>query len=352
LTKILYLLNYVGKGGTEKYVLDLIRSAGPENCVLIYSEEGPGLEDFLQLNLKIFQVNMSGPFDFAAAKKIKKIIQSEKITIVHTQFLRENYLAILAKMLGARCRVIWTYHVDVPMGAAIRTLNKFMTSFNDKVITVSKFMYRQLQMKGVSSSKLKLIYNGVDGPNKAYPITRLSERPVISVVGRLREEKGQVFLLKSLAHFKKQYPEFNWVCHIYGEGPQKNELVSLVKELNLENFVHFKGFCAEKERLYLKSDIVVVPSSNEALSYVAIEAMSYSRVVIATNVGGLPEVVINGETGLLIPYGNTQEMVDALEKLFRDTELVQKLSIGGRKHFEVQFTMKKMLEETFALYNI
>ncbi|MDR6121581.1 glycosyltransferase involved in cell wall biosynthesis [Bacillus sp. SLBN-46] len=348
--KILFLLNFVGKGGTEKYVLDLIHAVGPENSVFIYSEEGPGLEDFKRTNVDIHQVKMTGPFDLNAAKQVKQIALKEQVDVIHAQFLRENYLAILAKLMGARCKVIWSYHVDVPMGKAIRTLNKVMTSFNHKVITVSQFMFRQLQQKGVSSNKLKLIYNGVNGPVDSDPLTSLRAVPVISVVGRLREEKGQAFLIKSLAALRKHNPEIKWECHIYGEGPQQEELTALVQQLNLENFVHFKGFSSDKDKLYLSSDIIVIPSSNEALSYVAMEALSYNRIVVATNVGGLPEIVKHGETGMLVKYGDTEELAQTLLSLFTDQALVQKLSIKGREYFDENFTLEKMVKETIALY--
>lgn len=147
MSKILYLLNYVGKGGTEKYVLDLIQSVGPENCLFVYSEEGPGLDDFVYAKVKMFQVKMNGPFDLKAAKQIKQIVLTEQVDVVHAQFLRENYVAILAKIMGAKCKVFWTYHVDVPMGKGIRIINKIMTAFNTKVITVSRFMYQQLEKR-------------------------------------------------------------------------------------------------------------------------------------------------------------------------------------------------------------
>lgn len=348
--KILFLLNFVGKGGTEKYVLDLLHAAGPENCLFIYSDEGPGLDDFIRTKVKMYQVKMKSPFDFDAAKQIKQIIQTEKVDVVHAQFLRENYVAILAKIMGARCKVIWTYHVDVPMGKVIRGLNKIMTSFNDKVITVSRFMYQQLARKGVSNNKLKLIYNGVNGSEKNHLLTSLREIPVISVVGRLREEKGQDFLIKSLAELKRQHPSLMWECHIYGEGPQYAELAALVDECELGNFVKFKGFSSDKDKLYLESDIVVIPSRNEALSYVAIEALSYNRIVVATNTGGLPEVIKEGETGLLVEYGNREQLAQVLHNVLTNQELVQKLSSNGRRYFEEHFTLSKMINETMALY--
>jgi glycosyltransferase involved in cell wall biosynthesis len=225
-----------------------------------------------------------------------------------------------------------------------------MTAFNHKVITVSQFMYEQLQQKGVSKNKLQLIHNGVTGPKEQYPIKSLREVPVFSVVGRLREEKGQAFLIKSLANLKREHPHLDWVCHLYGDGPQAEELVSLVQELNLEKFVEFKGFCSEKEIVYLNSDVIVVPSSNDAFPYVPIEALSFNRVVVGTRIGGIPEIVKHDVSGLLVDYGNIEELSDTLYRLCTNQELVQRLSESGRRYFEDHFTLEKMMQKTTALY--
>ncbi|WP_066371003.1 glycosyltransferase family 4 protein [Neobacillus fumarioli] len=350
MARVLYLLNFVGNGGTEKYVLDLIKHMGRDNCIFVYSETGPGIEAFRQTGVKMYQVNMKGPFDVKAAKRIKQIIQMEKADVVHANFLRENYLAILAKWMGARCKAIWTYHVNVPMGLGIRSLNRVMTAFNHKVITVSQFMYEQLQQKGVSRHKLQLIHNGIDGPKIPHPMKHLREVPVIATIGRLREEKGQAFLIKSLAYLKSAYPDMKWECHLYGDGPQREELETLVQKLGLENFVQFKGFCSEKEIVYLNSDIVVVPSSNDAFPYVPIEALSYSRVTVGTRIGGIPEIIKDGESGLLVDYGNIEELGNTIYRLLTDQKLVQRLSENGRKYFENHFTLEKMMKQTTAVY--
>lgn len=348
--KIMYLLNHPGKGGSEKYVLDLIRAAGIDNCIFVYSENGPGLEDFRETGVKMFQVKMTRPLDFTAASRLKKLIEQENIKVVHAQFLRENYVSILSKLMGASIKVIWTYHVDVPMNKVIRSLNNVMTRLNHSIITVSKFMFQQLQKKGIPEHKLQLIYNGVQEPVVKATMTQLREVPVISVIGRLREEKGQEFLLRSLATLANKNKDAKWVCHLYGEGPQKEELVSLAKKLKIESRVEFCGFSADKDKLYLNSDIIVIPSSNEALSYVAIEALSYGRIVVATNVGGLPEVIKDNETGFLVDYDDTSGLANQLETVLTDENLVQRLSNNGRKFFDSQFTMSKMIEKTFAQY--
>jgi glycosyltransferase involved in cell wall biosynthesis len=218
--RVLYILNYPGKGGTEKYVLDMMTAVGFENCILVYSEEGPGLEIFRKTGAATFRVSMRHPFDLKAARSIKKIVHEQGIDVIHAQFLRENYIALLAKMLGAKVKVIWTYHVDVAMNSLIRNLNGIMTRFNSKVIAVSQFMIGQLEAKGIPKDKLQLIYNGVkSSPGAIFDFNSVT--PVITVIGRLREEKGQEFLIRSLHYLYERSPELKWQCHIYGEGPDE-----------------------------------------------------------------------------------------------------------------------------------
>ncbi|THE12304.1 glycosyltransferase family 1 protein [Bacillus timonensis] len=350
--KILYMLNYPGIGGTEKYVLDLIRAIGAKNCVFIYSDDGPGLDMFKQTGIKMYQVKMRGPFDIKAARKIKQIIKNENIQVVHCQFLRENYIALLSKLVGSRTRVIWTYHVDVPMNPLIRFINRIFTAFNRQVIAVSQFMVEQLEQKGVSPKKIRLIYNGVLPPVHSN-LSILNGKTVrVSVVGRLREEKGHKFLLKSLAEMNRLYPSVKWECNIFGEGPLEQELQKLSEQLEISDKVIFKGFATNKDDIYLNSDIIVVPSSNEALSYVAIEALAYSRVVVATNVGGLPEVIIDGETGILVDYGNTEQMASKLAEVITNKDLYYRLSVQGYSYFHEHFTIEKMIHDTTKLYNL
>lgn len=352
LEKILYMLNYPGIGGTEKYVSDLIKAMGAKNCVFIYSEDGPGLEMFKETGISMYQVKMNSPFDIKAARQIKRIIKKENIHVVHCQFLRENYIALLSKILGSQARIIWTYHVDVPMNTIIRFTNRLFTVLNQRVIAVSQFMVGQLEKKGVSKKKIRLIYNGVEPPVQPSLQTINDKSITISVVGRLREEKGHAFLLKSLAQLKLLYPTISWKCNIYGEGPLEKELRDLSEKLEMNDHVNFKGFTPNKDAIYLNSDIIVVPSNNESLSYVAIEALSYSRLVVATNVGGLPEVIVDGETGILVEYGDTEQMVTKLANVMTDKELFYQLSARGNSYFHEHFTFEKMILDTTELYNL
>lgn len=349
MTKIMYLLNYIGDGGTEKYVMNLIDAAGRDNCIFVYSSPGPFLEKFHQMNIPMYQVNMRHPFDMQAAWNIRQIARKERVDVIHTQFLRENYLAILAKLLGAKVRVIWTYHVDVPMPFPLKSFNELFTKRNDAIICVSHFMKQQLMKKGAPEKKLHVIYNGIEDPFISSSFSKQKTKSM-AVIGRLSKEKGHHFLLQALHALHTSAPSLRWHCNIIGDGPLKQELVEAMHTLSLTGRVTFKGFRDNVIDEYLSNDIIIVPSENESLSYVAIEAAAMQKPVIATRIGGLPEAVKDKETGILVRYGDIEQLTQAIRRLIEEEELCYTFGIRGREYYLEHFTFTKMIEETFQIY--
>ncbi len=346
----MYILNYIGDGGTEKYVMNLIEAVGRDHCIFVYSTPGPLLKKFKQMNIPIYQVKMRHPFDLQAAWKIRQIVLRENIDIIHTQFLRENFISILAKKLGANVRVIWTYHVDVPMPFFLKNINELFTKNNDTIICVSQFMKNRLLEKGATSHKLQVIYNGVEDPLVTKPTFQNNVKQ-IGVIGRLSKEKGHYFLLHALRNLQNARPSFQWHCNIIGEGPLKLALEEETISLGLSGSVSFKGFCENVVEEYINNDIIVIPSENESLSYVAIESLAMEKPVIATRIGGLPEVVIHNETGLLVPYGDHKELAHAIQELLENEELYARIANQGRNHYLQHFTFANMIHKTFEVYN-
>lgn len=352
MNKIMYILNFTGDGGTEKYVLELISFLGKDRCVFVYSEKGPFFDKFKELDIPTYQVKMNGPFDIKAALQIKKIAQKEGVKYIHSQFLRENYIALLSSFLGAKVKAIWTYHVNVPMPFYVRFTNSIMTRFNHRVISVAEFMKKELLKKGVPESKITVIYNGIKEPQFKIIQKSSVDEKVISVVGRLSPEKGHKFLFESLAKLKGENPQLRWKLNIVGDGSLKDELIELAKALDIDSNIHFKGFVNHMENEYLISDIIVMPSENEAFPFVAIEALAYEKAVISTNVGGLPEIIKHNGTGLLVPYGDVQALAESIKRLLVDEDFSKKLAYNGKQFFLNKLTIDKMLKQTLAVYNL
>lgn len=347
----MYLLNYVGNGGTEKYVLSLISALKPNQCLLVYSTPGPFLEKFKQLNIKTYQVRMNHPFDWKASYEIKKIVQKERVDIIHTQFLRENYIALFSKIFGAKVKVIWTYHVEVEMSPLLKMCNTILTRFNHSIICVSSFMKKQLSTKGVAKKKIEVIYNGIADPYiKQTSINNATKQ--IAVIGRISKEKGHEFLIKGLVKLRQIAPKLDWHCNIIGTGPLKESIQKQVHKEKLTERISFKGYRDNIIEEYHKNDLIVIPSENESLSYVAIEALALKRPVVATNVGGLPEVIKHDKTGRLVKYGDIDTLAETLQRLLEDQNLTARYIKQGRIYFEENFLLNAMLRKTFRLYNI
>lgn len=352
MNKIMYMLNYTGDGGTEKYVLNLLSALGKDRCVFVYSEKGPFLEKFKELGVPTYQVTMNGPFDLKAARQIKKICQNEGVRYIHAQFLRENYIALLSKILGAKVNVVWTYHVNVPMSFVNIMLNRIMTRLNHRIIAVAGFIKKELIQKGVSEEKITVIYNGIKNPEIDFSQKVKLDEKTISVIGRLSPEKGHHFLFKSLAKLNKDYPQLNWKLNVVGDGSLKQELMELARKLDLQSRVNFKGFVHRMDVEYINSDIIVLPSENEAFPFVAIEALAFEKPVISTNVGGLPEVIKHNETGLSVTYGDVNTLSENIRMLLEDESLALKLAQSGKNFFLNHLTFDKMLKHTIAIYNL
>jgi L-malate glycosyltransferase len=349
MVKVMYLLHYVGDGGSEKYVFDLMSAMDPKDCLLVYSMPGPFLDKFKSLHIPIYQINMKNPFDLRAAKQIKEIARKERATIIHAQFLRENYIAILTKLLGARVEVIWTYHVDVEMPFHLQCSNALFTRQNNTVICVSNFMKDQILKKGVPLNKIKVIYNGVMDPlTDQIPVMYGTGH--FAVIGRISEEKGHLFLLQSLKRLVQINPGLDWHCNIIGTGPLQNKIKADVKDLSLESRITFKGFQDNVIKEYAQNDFVVIPSENESLSYVAIEALAMKKPVIATNVGGLPEVIKPNQTGLLVSYGDAEGLAKTIQLFLNDASLCRTLGEHGRQAYLQTFSFAAMIKETFRIY--
>ena len=130
MNKVLFLLHYPGEGGTEKYVYDIITHYGVDQCVFAYTLDGPLVGKLEKQGVKCIKVKMRHPFDLLAARKVKRIAEQYGISVIHAQFLRENYIALLAKLLGLKAKVIWTYHVNKPVHSNLFSVF-FLSSFND-----------------------------------------------------------------------------------------------------------------------------------------------------------------------------------------------------------------------------
>jgi len=228
-----------------------------------------------------------------------------------------------------------------------------------KIIAVSRFTAEGIISEyGILPGKMAIIPNCVDtirfNPNINGEGFRekwkLHSDPLVVFVGRLVQNKGLQYLVEAFAEVLRDIPEAKLI--IAGEGTLKKELLIMIRKLNLQNSIKLVGRVPSKElpAIYAAADLVVLPSIMEGFGMTLLEAMATAKPCVATAVGGIPEVVINGETGLLVPPGDSSALHKAICTVLEDRSLSRKLGEAGCRRVENRFTSDIVAKETVVVY--
>lgn len=228
------------------------------------------------------------------------------------------------------------------------------------VVTVSEALARYVAP--LAPSKVTTIYNGIEpsGFKTADPFApdwaafrrafRLSpEAVVVGTVARLIPAKGVHVLIEAAEQLRQTLPDVRWV--IVGDGPARAELESRVRERDLNEFVRFLGFRNDVPRMLSTWNLFVLPSLSEGQSVTALEAMASGLPVIASRVGGLPEVVVDGRTGLLFPAEEHKALADAVIHVLSNPSAARAMGVAGRQRVATHFSLANMMQRTQALYD-
>lgn len=224
----------------------------------------------------------------------------------------------------------------------LKTLRSWWTRRANWVIVPSRYLARWVEGWGVSKEKIIVIYNAIEPLDGVEPLPVPLNTPVKAVtVGRLIPLKRVDGLLKAL----KEVPDLGLV--VVGDGPERPRLEQLARDLGVSNRVYFAGQRSRRETLSLMAacDLFVLNSTHEGLPHVVLEAMALGLPVVATAVGGTPEVVRDGETGRLVSLEDSS-LRTALQELVGDPSLRQRLSQAANKWVRKNFGMESMVEQT------
>jgi glycosyltransferase involved in cell wall biosynthesis len=228
------------------------------------------------------------------------------------------------------------------------------------IVTISKYSFEKiLKYYGVEAAKVRIVPNGVDiekfKPQEDQAALKqrfgLDDKPCVLFVGSLIPRKGLSFLVEAAKKIVKEQAETKFV--IVGDGPLKSQLVSSIESNNLSsNFTFLSNVKdADLPALYNCADVFVLPSIQEGQGIVLLEAQASAKPVVAFNIGGVNEAVVNGETGLLAKPGSTDELTEALLKLLSDNPLREKMGANGRKFVTENFTWDLCAERILAVYH-
>ncbi len=356
--KILYLINYAGKGGTEKYVRTLIDefSSRGERCYFAYNENGLLTEQIKDKVVKTFRINIRSAYDLKAAREIADICRENRIDILHTQFPRENFVAVLSKLFYKGTKVFYTNHIIVHNNYLWKTANKIMTHFDDMVFAVCNYGKEVLIENGFEKDKIQVIYNGIqplENPVESKIRAELnigSDIFVISALTRYSSEKGLPFLIDTVYELKKNSSK-KFVLLIAGDGEMYNEIGEKIKSMGLGGTVIQLGYRNDTANILAGSDMFVNLSSTEALSFAILEALSHGLPVVATDVGGTDDIInFDSECGVLVKYGDTAGAAKEILKIMENDDLREFYSENAVKTISYKFNTERMLNKIMSSY--
>jgi glycosyltransferase involved in cell wall biosynthesis len=322
--------------------------------------EGTIVRELRNRGVRVVTLGGHGQLDARVLFRLWRLARKERPDVVHASLFWANVAArVVGRLLKIRV-VISSYH-DVLAGK--RWLPRMVDRLTMRwthVVTCCSEAVRQdvLRQIGGSPGKHLTIYNGVDlgrfDASLGLTKTELGLRegvPVIGTVSRLVEpEKGLRILLQAVARLRRQLSSPGCQLLIVGEGPALQQLRGLSAELGIAPWVVFAGVRRDIPGLLPLMDLFVLPSLYEGFGIAILEAMAAGRPVLATAVGGIPEVVVHGETGLLVPPGDPVALADALRELLAHPERAQALGLRGRERAREKFRIESIVKQHECLY--
>lgn len=374
-TKVLYLVTQSEFGGAQKYVYSLATSLSRESYE-IFVGCGPGGElipRLQQADIKVFPIpnlekeRFTPMKDLSAVRSLCRLIRQVNPTIVHANSTKAGFWGRVAARLAGVPVIIFTAHgfiLNEPMGLAewllFWAIEFTGASVGDAIITVSEFDRRTALHYLIFPSSILTIWNGIEIDSFQNTPTLSSVKTpksslglplhdrTVGTVANFYENKGLQYFVQAAARVRRVFPEANFI--IIGDGRERPALENLSAQLDLKNSIHFLGRQNDVLQWMPFFDVFVLSSLKEGMPFSLLEAMSTARPVVATAVGGIPEVVMDGKTGILVPPRNPDAIANAIVSLLENPMRARKMGEAGRKRVLECFTLEKMVRETDALY--
>jgi len=357
--KILHVITSLGIGGAENLLLSYLKNLDKKKYsfyVCCLRDKPDDLSDEISEYAQIINLKMKSKFNPMVLFHLLKVIKRIQPEIIHTHLFQPRIYTTFAHLLYRRGVLITHKHSIVnPRKHHIFMLLEIATILlNKKVIAISESVKQSLcKYEFIPKRKIIVLTNSIDYQKfnvlfkqRTYPIEKSI---VIGTVGRIERVKGINYLLMAMEIILKEY--LNAKLEIVGEGSELEELKLLAKKLDISNSVIFFGKLANPIPNYRRMDVFVLPSLLEGFGIVLLEAMAAGIPIVATNVHGIKEVVVDGKSGILVPPKNPEAIAKAVKRIIEDPQLHKDLVEEGFNRARL-FDIQEHLLKLENLYNI
>ena len=358
---ILHIIGGGEIGGAEQHVLTLLQGIDQTRFTLnlICLTHGPFADLALENNIPTSTFPMHFPLDLSPLPSIIRWARQKEISLVHTHGSRANLVGRLgAKWLSVPS--LTTVHSSLahdylsPWSARVALgLDRLTLPFTSGIITVSEYLAQEVALRG--GRNLETIYNG-QAPISFHDAAssrqsfRLqwgipADALVLGTIGRLHPAKGQTYLIKAVTQLRLKYPKLHLL--FIGEGPLHEDLEDELKQTTIPHTI--TGYLPQAHEALPAMDLFVLPSVSEGMGLVLLEAMQAGIPIVASAVGGIPEVVRDEKDGLLVAPGDVEGICEACYKIIDHPDLAKSLVLSGQSRWQM-FSIPRMLRETEQVY--
>jgi len=351
---ILQVVYGFGIGGGELKLLELLSNLNRDkyNITLVSVGLAGPLEDkFRALGLPVYILPKAWRFDVRLPFKLAKIMkETETDLMMSTLFFADIIGAAATCLYKPKAFVSWEV-ITGRLKIHQKWMYKILANRFDMVAAVSNSIHPFINKdRGQDANKIKTIYYGVD-LKKYCPAPRKTTGKgiIFASVARLVLQKGHTYLLDAIPRILDKYPDARW--KFAGSGDKEAELKQKVSALGIDHAVEFLGDQEDIPNFLNSIDVFILPSLWEGFPNVLLEAMACAKPVIATSVEGTVELVVDSETGLLVPMQNPQALEDAMLTMLENPELIDKYGQNGRHRVDEKFSLEKQIQEFETMYD-
>lgn len=361
--KILHVTFDMAIGGTEQVIRQLVENTDREryevSILCIDNHIGEIGQQLKKDGIAVFQLKRLPQFDFELVKALRRLCHEKEIDILHCHQYTPYFYGVLAA-IRTDMKVIFTEHGRFYPDRSSwkrKLLNPLLVKLTDQVTSISKATKEALiRFESIPEHRIQVIYNGIaDLSQKKFVAEPLNKELgiddnslILGTISRLDPIKNHKMMISAFKEIQTHHA--NTRLLIVGDGPLRHELEQQCQELGLENQVIFTGFKVEPQKYLSLMDIFLLPSFSEGTSMTLLEAMSFSKPCVVTDVGGNPEIVVDRLNGLVIPNDDKDKLVAACLDLIENTSEQKQLGVNGRKRFDEHFTVQKMMLQFDSLY--
>jgi L-malate glycosyltransferase len=347
-------------GGGERIVLKLaalLPQYGYRVSILTFSAD-PASAGLQSAPCSIYLLPLQRTYDLTALRaslSLRRFLKEQRIQVVQTFFESSDIWAGFVTKVMSNAKLIWSRRdMGILRTGKHRAAYRLMSGFPDRVFAVSEQVRRHcMEVDGIDPSRVQTIYNGLDLADWDMVLKPAKNKTgfVVATVGNIRRVKGHDVFIKAAASVVSQIPNVSF--SIAGDVLEPDyfaELQALVRDLGLSDCFHFAGGISNLRDHLAAADIFVLPSRSEGFSNAIVEAMAASLPVVATNVGGNAEAVVNGVSGIIVPSEDSDALSAAIVRLLADPAKATQMAAEGKKRAAEKFTTNAMMSQITGVY--